>query len=281
MLPLAERLGRFDMKRRGVDSRWLTTPHASLHLYDARGSGELPETTLLHGIGSQATQYAALLHRLRPHVRRVVAPDYPGHGFSHPTRSLTPDVLFESVSYALDEALREPSILVGHSLGGAVALHYALARPERVRALVLVSPAGAPSSEPEWRALRSTFDISSAKEARAFLSKLYHRAPWFIPLFAHEFPAIIQKPAVRDLLEAATNEHAPTPDALGSLPMPILLIWGKSERILPETHFDYFVRHLPTHAVIERPAGFGHCPHFDAPGPLAARILRFARSLPT
>jgi pimeloyl-ACP methyl ester carboxylesterase len=280
VLPLAERLGRFDMRRRGVRSRWLSAPHASLHLYDARGSGDLPATTLLHGIGSQAMQFGPLLHKLRPYVRRVVAPDSPGHGFSHPADSLTPDVLFESISFALDETLDEPSIVVGNSLGGAVALHYALARPERVRALVLVSPAGAPSSEPEWRALRSAFDISSASDARAFLSRVYHRAPWFIPLFAHEFPSVMRNPAVRDLLETATNEHLPTPDALRSLTMPILFIWGKSERLLPETHFDYFVRHLPTHTVIERPEGFGHCPHFEAPRPLAARIVRFASSLP-
>jgi len=283
VLPVAERLLHLDLRRRGVASRWLKTPHAALHAYDARGKGPLPSTVFLHGIGSAATPFAALLHQMRPHVRRIVAPDYPGHGRSHhPTRALTRPVLFESVACALDELLGdgEPAILVGNSLGGAVALHYAIARPERVRALVLLSPAGAPSSEPEWREVRRAFEMSSARDARAFLTRVYHRAPWFIPLFAHEFRSVMKRPAVRDLLESATNDHLPARDSLRSLPMPILLLWGKSERLLPESHFDYFVEHLPAHAVIERPDGFGHCPHFEAPRPLARRILQFARSLP-
>lgn len=43
---------------------------------------------------------------------------------------------------ALDALLPEPAIVCGNSLGGAVALHYALARPEKVLGLVLLSPAG-------------------------------------------------------------------------------------------------------------------------------------------
>ena len=49
-------------------------------------------------------------------------------------------------------------------------------------------------------------------------------------------------------------------------------------RLLPVTHLDYFVRHLPKHTVIEQPEGFGHCPHIDAPGRLAHRIVAFARA---
>jgi pimeloyl-ACP methyl ester carboxylesterase len=277
VLPVADRILRYDLRRRGVESRWVQTPHAKLHVYDARGRGELPTTVLLHGIGSAATPFAALLHALRPHVHRIVAPDHPGHGLSDSVRALTRPVLFESITYALDELLEEPAIVVGNSLGGAVAIHYAIARPERVRALVLLSPAGAPSSDAEWSELRRAFHMSSRRDAHAFLARVYHRVPWFIPLFTHEFPSVMQQPAVRDLLANATNDHLPTVEALGALPMPILLLWGKSERLLPKTHYDYFVRHLPPHAVIERPEGFGHMPHFEVPRQVSRRILQFAR----
>jgi pimeloyl-ACP methyl ester carboxylesterase len=182
------------------------------------------------------------------------------------------------VSVALDATVNEPAIVVGNSLGGALAIRYALMNPERVRALVLVSPAGARSSEEEWRALRGAFHVTSRAEARKFLERLYHRPPWFLPLLAHEFPETLARRAVRDLLETASNDDTPAPEALANLQMPILLVWGRSERLLPDTHLDYFCRHLPKHTVVERPHGFGHCPHFDAPRLLARRIVTFART---
>lgn len=279
-MPFAERVGRLALRARGIESRRVPTQHGHLHAYDARGRGILPTTVLLHGIGSAATPFGPVLARLHRKMRRVVAPEYPGHGFSDPASTrLTPEVLIESVSSALNALVDEPAIVVGNSLGGALALHHACAHPEKVRALVLVSPAGAHASEDEWRVIKSRFDIGSRVEARAFLERLYHRPPWFIPLVAGELPASIRRREVRDILESASNEHAVTPEALSSLRMPILLVWGRSERLFPDTHFEYFARHLPKHAVIERPEGFGHCPHFDDPAALAARVVAFARSL--
>jgi pimeloyl-ACP methyl ester carboxylesterase len=275
---MAERLGRATLRWRGVQSRWVQTAQGAVHAYDAPGRGDLPPTVLLHGLGSAATSFAPLLRRLQADVRRVVAPDYPGHGFSPTAASpLTARALIDSVSTVLDALLDEPAIVVGNSLGGAVALRYALARPDRVRALVLVSPAGAQATEGELRALKGVFDIASRSEAMSFLRRLYPHPPGFVPLIAHELPATFARPAVRDLLASAGNDDAPASDALATLPMPILLLWGKEERLLPESHLDYFARHLPPHTVIERPARFGHCPHVDACEALADRIVGFAR----
>ncbi len=281
LIPLAERLGRRALRRRGVDTRWVETPQGTVHVYDAPGGGSLPTTVLLHGIGSAATPFGPVLARLRPNMKRVVAPDYPGHGFSSDSRTpLDPTALFDSVRLTLERLVPEPSIVVGNSLGGALALQYAVAHPERVRGLVLVSPAGAHSTDAEWRALRRVFELANTGEAREFLRRVYHRPPWFIPLVAFELPATIgQRPAVRELLAAATNEHLPTPEELAALPMPILLVWGQSERLLPPSHLAYFEKHLPRHARVERPLGFGHCPHVDAPAALSARITAFARTL--
>lgn len=278
LLPLAARVGRLALRHRGVRARRVPTGLGSLHVYDARGPGDLPTTVLLHGLASAATPFGRLVEYLRPEVRRVVAPDYPGHGFSDEAGlRLTPEALCESIGGALDALVDEPAIVVGNSLGGAVALQYALARPTRVRALILVSPAGAPSSDEEWREIRSTFDVDSSAQADAFLRRLYHRPPWFLPLLARELPAVLQRRAVRDLLDTVRRDHALAPDSLNSLEMPVLLLWGQSDRLLPEAHFDYFARHLPSHAVVERPAGFGHCPHVDAPEALARRIISFVR----
>ena len=278
---MAERIGRATLRWRGTRSRLVRTPHGTLHVYDARGRGPLPTTVLLHGLGSAATSFASLVMRLQGDLRRIVAPDYPGHGFSsRPPAPLTAGALMASVSEALDTMLNEPALLFGNSLGGGVALRYALAQPERVRALVLVSPAGAQATAEELRSLKGAFEIGSRSEALTFLKRLYPRPTGFAPLIAHELPATFARPAVRDFLASAGNDDVPSPEELGTLRMPILLLWGQEERFLPDTHLENFRRHLPPHAIIERPSGFGHCPHVDACEMLARRFLDFARSLP-
>ena len=158
LLSAVEHGARFVLHRQGFDSRTVPTAAGRLHAYDAEGQGALPTTVLLHGLGSAATSFGPLLSRMRPHARRLVAPDLPGHGFSGaPSARLTPDALFGAVCEALDALVEEPMVLVGSSLGGALALRYALERPGRLVALALVSPAAARTSPSEWDALRDTF----------------------------------------------------------------------------------------------------------------------------
>ncbi len=57
--------------------------------------------------------------------------------------------------------------------------------------------------------------------------------------------------------------------------MPVLLLWGKDERILPRDHLEFFRRHLPEHARFEEPEGFGHAPYLDDVDAVARRILSF------
>jgi pimeloyl-ACP methyl ester carboxylesterase len=281
IFPVVERLGRASLIRRGHRPRYVATGAGDVHVYDARGHGPLATTVMLHGIGATATSYAPILTRLQGRARRVIAPEYPGHGFSGPpTRKLSPDVLFDCITQALDEVLEEPAVICGNSLGGAVALHYAVTRPSRVRALCLVSPAGARVTVEEMNALLRSFDLSTRADALEFLDRIYHRVPRWWPLLAHELITLFSRPAVRDILETATVDHAPTAEALRALPMPILLLWGQSERLLPSSALQYFRENLPPHAIIERPEACGHSPHLDRPRWIGARIERFIRELP-
>jgi pimeloyl-ACP methyl ester carboxylesterase len=279
LLSVVERGARFVMNRHGFQSRTVSTAAGTLHVYDARGPGNLPTIVMLHGLGSAATAFAPLLVRMLPQAGRLVAPDLPGHGFSGTwSGSPTPERLFAAVSEVLDAVVDERMVLVGSSLGGALALRYALERPERLVALALISPAGARTTPREWEDLRDAFKIDSAAEARQLLARLYHRTPWYVAALAPRLRDIMKGAAVRDVMSAATLDDLPAPGSLGALAMPILLLWGKSERLLPASSLAYFRRHLPEHAVIEEPEGFGHSPHFDDPARLASRLIAFART---
>ncbi len=275
-LPAAEKLARYAMNRRGLASRFVDVAGVRLHVYDGRGGGSLPPLVLLHGLGSGGAAFAGLVRHLSPHVGRIIIPELPGHGFStRGDRAITPELILEAIAGAIDVVLDEPAIVYGSSLGGGIAIKYALEHPALVRALILVSPAGAPLPDDEWQALVETFHVQSPREARAFLERLYHRPPWFLTLLAREFPHVLARPAVREILASATQAHAPSPEDLGRLTMPLLFLWGRSEKLLPASALRYFRAHLPAHAVIEEPEGFGHTPQLEVPGKLAARVLAF------
>jgi pimeloyl-ACP methyl ester carboxylesterase len=279
LLSAVERGARFVLNRDGFESRTVRTATGSVHAYDGWGPGTLPTIVVLHGLGSAATSFGPLLTRVRPHARRVVALDLPGHGFSEAPRDpLTPEGLFGAVREALDTLVEEPMVLVGSSLGGGLALKYALKRPERIVGLALISPVAARMSTTEWDDLLGSFKIESTAQARRLLARLYHRTPWFMSALAPGVRDVMRRAAIRDIVSVATLDDLPEPSALGSLAMPILLLWGQSERLLPPSALAYFKRYLPSHAVIEEPAGFGHCPHLDDPGRLASRLVTFAQT---
>lgn len=281
VLPALAKLGRYSLNRGGMVSRHVDVDGMRIHAYDGKGAGTLPPVVMLHGLGSAGAALGRVAAGVRPHVQRVVILDLPGHGFTpHPgDRSVTPELLLEAVTGALPQLIDEPAIVYGNSLGGALALRYALTVPERVRALVLVSPAGAQLDAGDQAELVRKFDVPGPREAKEFLERLYHRPPWFLAILAREFPALLNAPAVREILESATPDHALRPDELASLKMPILFMWGRSEKLLPASALAYFRAHLPKHAVIEEPEGFGHTPQLEVPARVAARIVSFARGL--
>ena len=280
LLHLVERAARRALNRSGLASRVTRTAVADHHLYDARGEGALPTVVVLHGISSAATAFAPVIQRLRPHVRRVLAPDAPGHGFSSgPFEPLTPDSLFASMRELLDAELDEPAILYGNSLGGGLALSYALERPERVRGVFLSSPAGAAMSEEAFQSFMKSFHMRSGKETRAFLGRLYHRTPWFAPLIAGDVQRMFARDAILSFTSSARPGHLFQKEQLAALKMPIHLVWGRSERLLPRESLDFFKESLPPHATFDEPEGLGHCPHLEDPTRISREIVAFARRI--
>ncbi|HXZ57327.1 MAG TPA: alpha/beta fold hydrolase [Gaiellaceae bacterium] len=104
--------------------------------YLAAGSGD--PVMLVHGLGGAAANWLALAPLLLP-GRRLIVPELPGHGGSEPLPA-APSLNAYGDRLAL--LLDEPTAVVGHSLGGAIALRLAIRHPELVRALVLAGSAG-------------------------------------------------------------------------------------------------------------------------------------------
>jgi 3-oxoadipate enol-lactonase len=103
------------------------------------GESKQPPLVCVHGAGASSVVFMDTVRRLAPR-RRVVAIDLPGHGQSdrwHPPDDITIDMYRDAVGTVCATLEIDRAILVGHSMGGQIALACAAAWPERVAGLIL------------------------------------------------------------------------------------------------------------------------------------------------
>ena len=221
-----------------------------------------------------------MLHLLRRRVRRIVLPDLPAHGFSStPRGGVRGATILDGLTEALDQVIEEPAILFGNSLGGVAAIRYALARPERVRGLILCSPTGAAMDAEEIAQFSALFRIDSHGKALDFVDRVVSKSGPMRQLLAWGLRRKFQNPAMLALIDSITPADMLDPAELRSLRPPTLLLWGRDERLLPTSHLEFFRQNLPPHARVEEPFGVGHTPYLEDPARLARDILRFAEEV--
>jgi pyruvate dehydrogenase E2 component (dihydrolipoamide acetyltransferase) len=234
----------------------------------AASAGGVP-ALLLHGFGGDAQTWAALATLLAQRGFAVAAPDLPGHGAT--TLDATD---MAGLAAPLESLLDGPARveLIGHSLGAAVAVRLARAHPQRVARLTLIAPAGLDS------AIDAEF-VTALAETRAAggLSHLLRRLSPRPPLLsAAQLTAMVAQLArgrLADLAQALVaggrQQIDIIPD-LAALPMPVRVVWGLDDRIIPWTQ----VARLPSRVAVHLVAGAGHLPHWDAPHDIAALFDR-------
>jgi pimeloyl-ACP methyl ester carboxylesterase len=263
----------------GFESRTVPTSAGRVHVLSAEGYGLLPPIVLLHGFSSAGVHFYYLMRYLRPFVKRLIVPDAPAHGFSDAPDPIAPDSLQTGLLEALDQVVDEPSIVYGNSMGGLAALRFALERPQKVASLVVCSPVGAPMCQDEMDRFRLRFQVDDHARALAFVDRVFRMDGAMRHLVAWGLRRKFGHPAMRELLSAFDPQQLLDPQDLQRLIPPVLLVWGRAERVLPPEHRDFFLANLPKHARFEEPPRFGHGPYLEHPEAAAQQILAFARSV--
>ena len=262
----------------GGSTGYLDTPHGRLR-WAARGRADAPPLLVLHGMGDSLGGWAQaalpLLLRFRVHLL-----DLPGHGLSGAPPDWRLGTLVAAVrTYA--RALDRP-LIVGHSLGGWLAVRLLqvpprdappalFAPPIDAAGLVLVNPAGMLPQQAEWDPFLQLVQASDARGARAYLRHAFHAPPLALRMFPGEVVAAMRAESTRGFLGGLAAGDFLAPEELAALRLPLRLVWGESDRLLPAGTLEFFRRHLPAHDFVPI-ARSGHMPHLEAP-------LRLARAI--
>lgn len=273
---LYERLMRRVLMSLGARPCWVPFDGGAVHALVIRGHGTLPPVALLHGFSaSGSSQYWSMVATLKRRVSRIIIPDLPGHGLSSVPVGLDAAALQRGICRALEQLLDEPTVVFASSLSGGLAIRFAGAHPERLRGLMLCSPGGAPLLNGEREALFRLFRIVAHEDALVFVDRLFPTPHPLRHVYAWGVRQQFNRPHLVMLLDRVRDDLFLQPSELQALPMPVHLIWGAADRILPESHFAFFERNLPKTATIERPRHFGHAPFLHHGHELAERFLAF------
>jgi pimeloyl-ACP methyl ester carboxylesterase len=260
------------------------------------GSG--PALLLIHGIGNNARTWAGVVERLAE-THTVIAPDLLGHGDSDKPRG---DYSIAGYANGMRDLLSvldvEQVTVVGHSLGGGVALQFAYQFPERCQRLVLVGSGGLGSE------LSASLRAATLPGAELVLTGLAgvsgvlraglravegvgRLAGWKQARdLAEAGEALL---ALRDVearraflrtLRSVVDARGQAVTALDRLyladAIPMLVVWGSRDPIVPASHADA-VRALVPSARVEVFDGAGHWPHIDDPAHFCRVLSEFLR----
>jgi pimeloyl-ACP methyl ester carboxylesterase len=249
---------------------------------DDRGDG--PPLVLLHGLATTRLIWRRVVPLLGEE-RRMLAVDVPGFGESPPAG---PGFDLDSVAARIDDGLLSAGVtdgydLVGHSMGGALAVALAALRPGRVRRLVLCAPAGlratpgwaargfAPLAEQAIRLRRAAAPLADPPWGRRLL------LGWGVidatAIAPSEARAMVgaSRGATRIAPALAQVASADLSSVLAELPVPVGAVWGDGDRVISPARADV-LRSVRPEAPVELVSGAGHIAMMERPEAFACAL---------
>jgi pimeloyl-ACP methyl ester carboxylesterase len=267
------------------------TLHGRAVRYAEAGSG--PLLLLIHGMAGTYENWQAVIEPLARH-HTVVAPDLPGHGTSAPSGG---DYSLGALAAGLRDLLialgHERATLVGHSLGGGIAMQFAYQFPEITERLVLVSSGGLglevspvlraaalPGADLFIAATARPGRIAGSAVARG-LATVGLRPNADVAEVARGYASLAdpdRRAAFLATLRAVVSTDGQRVDAGDRLYLaegvPVLIIWGERDPMIPVHHGEQAHQTIPG-SRLEVFDGVGHLPQLEAPGRFVAVLERF------
>ncbi|BES73325.1 alpha/beta fold hydrolase [Marinobacter nanhaiticus D15-8W] len=264
-----------------VDGRTI----AYLHNQTPRDGDTL---VLLHGFAANKENWLRMAGYLTESYN-VYAIDLPGHGESN--RDLERDYSIDAqVGYVraiLDALVLERVHMVGNSMGGAITALYAATYPDRIITATLLDPAGIFEYDSELvsRVLDGDNPLIVSKPGDFerlvdFALEQKPFVPW--PMYSVMEEEALSRKAINEHIFLQIRDSGYQPafrNALASITAPVLVIWGKEDRVINYRNADVFAERIPRarKVLLEN---VGHAPMIEVPAKTASLVVDWIESSP-
>lgn len=247
------------------------------------GDPTRPTLVLVHGFTGSKENWLPLL-RVLGHRYRVIVPDLPGWGASE--RRTDADYGYRAQAERLVAFIARlaaaPVVLVGHSMGGGIAVLAAEQAPQRIERLVLMDAAGVRFADNAFGlavlAGEHPFAVSDAPSLRRVMALVFARPPWLPWPFSSALIRQRRADAAfeRRVLQAISGDaDAFLPgERAAHLRLPVLLLWCRDDPVIDVSAMDLYAAQIP-HAQRVVLACGGHMPMADATDATAAALIAF------
>jgi pimeloyl-ACP methyl ester carboxylesterase len=241
------------------------------HVYQ---EGEQVPVVLIHGAGGNHLYWPAEVRRLAGY--RVIAMDLPGHGKSSGRGQQSIPDYADQVLQWMQSLFLPRTVVIGHSMGGAIALQLALEHPEQVLGLGLVATSARLKVSPQIldetshsttflnaieRIIEGSFSLSSSERLKE--------------LAAQRMAETRQSVLYGDFLACQEFDLI---DRLADIQAPALVICGQEDKMTPLRHVQFLADHLPQARLAIVPLA-GHMVMLEHPVQVAALLQEFLTTL--
>jgi len=245
--------------------------------YLKQGEAEGTPIIFVHGFGGDYIGWMFNQEALSENAT-TYAIDLPGHGgSSKDVGAADIAMMAEAVTGFMGALSIDKAHLVGHSMGGAVATSVALNNADKVASLTLIAPAGL-GEEINSDYIDNFISTNRAKKLKGVLETLVADPSLVSADMVEEVikfkrldGAVPALTALRDKMFVGGKQATVLRDRLGELSMPVQVIWGEEDKILPVAHAEG----LPGSIAVHKIAAAGHLPYMEKSGEVNEKLKAF------
>lgn len=272
LIPLLHRLIRLRYHALGLRSQFLNVGDYAVHYLASPAFANRRTIFFIHGLGTSSSSWVKIIPAFI-HSYTIIAIDLPGFGFSTlpPSKGYLTLAEFDRMLDHFAASVLPPSfVVVGHSLGGWIAMRFALRHPDRIEKLVLVNPAGIYYDGVQRQA--ELFKLQSVSDLSRLLTTMWYRYPFFFRLFHRAVYNDLKSRRVSEFVRTISRDDFIN-ESLTSWNIPTHIIWGRNDRLISPASLRVFSERVPSAAgtFID---DCGHIPQLEKPKTLVDALAK-------